>query len=287
MVALAAGGAAATVGEGTPYAIDTADGVRTALLYPAGAGPRPTVIVLHGGMGTGARIAASSGFAEAAAAAGFTAVFPDGLDRRWNDGRVGWRNGEGPDDVAFLSTLADALVADGIALPDRIYLAGISNGGMMSFTMACLASERFAGIGTVIANLPAGIGPCAPAAVPLVMVNGTDDPLVPYGGGGVGIFGRRGEVLGVEQTAGLFAVAFGCGGPTAAELADRDPGDGTTVTRIDWQGCLPGAGVTLYRVNGGGHTVPGWSVRARRLFGASNRDFSAAQAILAIFATSR
>lgn len=286
LAALFAGDAAATVGDGARYVVDTADGARTALLLPAGAGPRPTVIVLHGGLGSGAHTAATSGFAEAAAAAGFTAVFPDGIDRRWNDGRVGWRDGDGPDDVAYLSALADALVADGIAQADRIYLAGISNGGMMTFTMACLAAGRFAGIATMIANMPAGIGPCALAPMPVVMVNGTDDPLVPYGGGGVGTFGRRGEVLGVEQTAGLFTQAFGCGAPVAAALADRDPGDGTTVTRFDWQGCVPGASVTLYRVEGGGHTVPGWTVRARRLLGASNRDFSAAQAILAIFATS-
>ena len=98
-------------------------------------GPRPTVIVLHGALGSGAGTARTAGFAEAAARRNFTAVFPDGLDRQWNDGRMDGHNG--PDDIGFIRALVRRLVADGVADPHRVYLAGISNGGMMSFALAC------------------------------------------------------------------------------------------------------------------------------------------------------
>jgi len=96
-LALAASVAAAQTRE--DLTIQTADGPRRAIVLAAGAGPRPTVLVLHGALGTAEQTARTTGFAEAAAERGFTAVFPDGLRRRWHDGRRG--GGGGPDDVAF------------------------------------------------------------------------------------------------------------------------------------------------------------------------------------------
>ena len=106
---------------------------------------------------TAAQTARSSGFAEAAAARGFTAVFPQGVNRQWNDGREDGHISS-IDDVGFLRQLVDELISRGIADRARIYLAGISNGGMMTFRMLCEASELFAGAATIIANMPAGVG---------------------------------------------------------------------------------------------------------------------------------
>lgn len=116
----------------------------------------------------------------AAARHNFTAVFPQGLMSQWHDGRAGGPSG--PDGVAFLRALTARLIEDRTALPGHVYIAGISNGGMMTFTMACKAGELFRGIGTVIANMPAGIEPCNPVPVTLIMVTGAADPMVPYKG---------------------------------------------------------------------------------------------------------
>jgi polyhydroxybutyrate depolymerase len=274
----------ASAKAGGEMTIDTADGPRHALVIPAGNGPRPTVIVLHGALGTGAGTARTTGFAEAAAKRGFTAVFPDGLGRQWNDGRAGGPGG--PDDIGFIRALVKRLVAQGDADPQRIYLAGISNGGMMSFALACKAGSLFAGIGTVIANMPAGIEPCAARPMPVVMINGTADPMVPYAGGGVGLGGGRGEVWSVERTANLFARLDRCGGQIERPLPDRDPSDGTSVTRVAWDGCSPGTSVTLYRVEGGGHSLPGRPSLAPRLLGLTNFDISGPAVILDAFTQS-
>jgi polyhydroxybutyrate depolymerase len=280
---------AAAVGPavGQDLVIATAAGPRHAILVPPGPGPHPTVVVLHGATISAATTLRGSGFAEAAARRGFTAVFPEGVRRLWNDGRTGGAGG--PDDVAFLRALVERLVADHIAAADRVYLAGISNGGMMTLTMACRASAQFAGFGAVIASMPEGVPPCEARPVPLVMVAGTADPMVPYQGGTVGLnggqaFGGRGQVWGAERTARAFVERDGCGEPTTAALPHRDPADRTHVERIAWLGCRDGTSVTLYRIAEGGHQVAGTRAFLPRILGASSSDIAAAEVILAVFA---
>ncbi len=270
----------------THLTIATADGPRHAIVVPVADGPQPTVLVLHGALGTAALTMRATGFAEAAKSHGFTAVFADGIDRRWNDGRRGGPGGA--DDIAFLTTLVERLVADHVARPDRVFVAGISNGGMMSFALACKAPQLFAGIGTIIANMPAGVASCSPKAMPVVMINGTADPMVPYRGGGVGFSGERGDVLGVDETLALFAKADGCGAPsTPRPLEHADARDATSTVRIDWQGCTPGTSLTLYRIDGGGHAIPGRPALFGGLLGPSTQDFVGADAILDAFAAAR
>ena len=260
----------------------TRDGPRTAIILPAGRGPHPTVIVLHGGSGTAEEVAHDTGFVEAAARTNFTAVFAQGLWRQWQDGRVG-RSGP-PDDVAFLTALVDRLIASGIALRGHVYISGISNGGSMSFAMACKAGHLFRGLGTVVANMPGGLDRCDPLPMPLVMINGSDDPLEPYQGGKVGWISGGGTLWSVGQTTDFFVRVNGCAGSTQQALPQHDPKSPTHVTEIRWDGCHSGKPVVLYRVEGGGHQIPGAPALPTFLFGQSTKDISAADAILSAFA---
>jgi polyhydroxybutyrate depolymerase len=260
--------------------VETRDGPRTAIVLPAGSEPAPTMIVLHGAFSSAAWTMRHYGFAEAAAARGFAAVFPQGVRGCWNDGRnpFPWR----ANDVAFLKVLAGELIAERVADPRRIYLAGVSNGGMMAMRMLCEASDLFAGAGTVIANMPVSIGAaCHPARpVPIVMFNGSTDRWVPYQGGGVGPFSLGGFVWGTERTAGFMAHANGCASqPDASDVSI----DGMSVTRFAWTGCDRRARVTLYRVNGGRHEVYG-SMVPHRGTSQHRQVVSAAETIIATFA---
>src|SRR5271155_1526964 len=87
--------------------IQTDYGPRDVLVFPAAGGPSPTILVLHGANGTGDGVARKSGFVEAAARRGFTAVFPSGIDRRWHYGPS--VRGEDPGDVGFLRALVARL----------------------------------------------------------------------------------------------------------------------------------------------------------------------------------
>ena len=258
----------------------TNQGEREAIVLPWRQGPAPTIIVLHGQTSTAAWTAENSGFSDTAAAHGFTAVFPQGIRKQWNDGREA--QAAGVDDVGFLHRLVAALVGRGLADPKQIYLAGVSNGGMMTFRMLCEASELFAGAATVVANMPTRIGArCAPRRpVPVVMFNGTADPLVPYDGGGVGFLGGRGSVWAAEETAEFIADVNACATARALPLPVWSR---VHVTRIEWTYCRSGSPVALYRMDGGGHQVPGQRSFLPFFLGRGTRALNAADEAFAFF----
>src|SRR5215470_20174908 len=260
----------------------TNQGEREAIVLPWRQGPAPTIIVLHGQTSTAAWTAENSGFSDTAAAHGFTAVFPQGIRKQWNDSREA--RAADIDDVGFLHRLVTALVGRGLADPKQIYIAGVSNGGMMTFRMLCEASELFAGAATVIANMPTRIGErCAPRKpVPVVMFNGTADPLVPYDGGGVGFLGGRGSVWAAEETAEFMADVNACAAARAVSLPSSWNGRVQT-TRIEWTLCRSGSPVALYRFEGGGHQVPGNRQFLPLFLGRGTRTLHAADEAFAFF----
>jgi polyhydroxybutyrate depolymerase len=266
--------------------IATRDGVRRAIVLPARERAAPTVIVLHGAATTASLTAGWSGFAEAAARHGFAAVFPQGIFTVWNDGR---RDGFAKaDDVGFLRALVGKLVGRGIADPRRVYLAGISNGGMMTLRMLCEHPELFAGAGTVVASMPSLVGATCriDKPMPVVMFNGTADPVVPYKGGTVGMTGNYGEVWSAERTAAFLAWGNGCGRHVEHALGGSD-GAAVTVTRLDWSACRSGRPVVLYRVEGGGHQVFGATNIVPLILGPGTSQVSAPAVIMAEFAKAR
>jgi polyhydroxybutyrate depolymerase len=151
----------------------------------------------------------------------------------------------------------------------------------MALRMLCEASELFAGAGTTIANMPASTGASCQIAhpVPVVMVNGSADLLVPYNGGWVGPFGIGGNVWGTEKTAAFLARANGC-----ATVARTDSPKSSSITKIAWRDCItPEKTVTLYRVNGGGHQIYGRRGAIASLMRSWGPDISAAETIMAAF----
>lgn len=259
-------------------------------VLPDGAAPRrlPAVIVLHGALASGRSMQKTLGLDPIARRDGVLAVYPDGHRRLWNDGRrvrlpFSGRDPQNADDVAFLTRLTRRLVRDGLADPHRIYLVGISNGGMMALRMACEAPGAFAAIGAVIANMPVGVAAtCDPGKpVPLIVINATDDPIIPWNGGALGRRGRYGAVLSTEQTVDFWRRNNGCSArPSRRPLPDRNPADGSTVDAEQYAACDGGASVVLVTVEGGGHVPPGAEIGARPLvtaiLGKGNKDVSAA-----------
>lgn len=266
--------------------VPTADGPRQAIVLSAErVGPGPTIIVLHGATISAERMKRSSGFAEAAAVYGFTVVFPEGKANRWNDART---SGAHPDDIGFLNALAHQLVEGQIADPHRLYVAGVSNGGLMAFTLICQPQTPFVGVAAVIASLPANLEASChpPKPLSVIMMNGTADPFMPFSGGKSGLFGRHGPVIGAEKTASLFAKAEGCAEASETRLAKVDASESTHIKLLSWQGCAPQASVRLYEVEGGGHQIPGGPTFVPFLFGPPNHDIKAADEILKLFSGS-
>lgn len=256
------------------------------------AGKLPVVFVLHGGgRGDGDDVARWTGYRELADRENFIAVYPNGIDAQWNDGRVktfqrAKKNAE-VDDVGFISALIDLIVRDFRGDPERIYITGLSNGGMMALRVGCEISHKLAAIAPVIANMPENTyGKCMPEhKLPVLLMNGTDDPLVPWNGGPVGYFGkRRGKVVSTNETIRFWKTHNGCNAGIVAWLPDRDRKDGSRVRVTTWRNQGGSCEVVLYRVEGGGHTFPGSDVPDRRLLlGRKNNDIDGPEVIWSFF----
>jgi len=264
------------------------------LVRPAGLEERnsiPLVLALHGGGGRARQMCRlAGGVQELASEAGFLVACPDGIDKHWNDGRqVPARRTvrENIDDVGFLLALVRELESQFPIDAGQIFVTGVSNGGMMSLRMACDAAGIFSAVAAVIAELPADLD-CSPQApISVMLLNGTDDPLVPWQGGEVHFLRQKlGKVLSTDETVSFWVHAEGCNEAPAVDwLADGDPQDGTLIRREIYTDCLMGAQVMLFAVEGGGHTWPGGIQYAPRfLVGRVSSDAVAGELIWSFFA---
>jgi polyhydroxybutyrate depolymerase len=251
--------------------------------------PAPLVLAFHGGGGQGFGTERLTGFSALADREKFLVVYPDGLDRRWNDGRnpPGLpASRERVDDIAFVRALLDALAKEFPVDPRRVFATGISNGAMFSHFLATRLAGRIAAIAPVVGGVPEEVAqdfrPGQPVSV--LIIQGTMDPLVPYAGGPVTRW-NRGRVISTDEAVRRWVKHDGCAGAAiTGDLPDRDPNDGCRVRWTTWTGGRAGTEVTLYTITGGGHTWPGGAQYLPRSFiGNVCRDFDAAEVIWEFF----
>ncbi len=258
---------------------------------PPGKSSMPLLIVLHGGGGGGDRMAVFTGFDRLADREGFLVAYPDGIEKHWNDGRdlACYRaQRENVDDVRFISDLIATLKTDYPVDPGRVYVAGVSNGAMMSYRLACELTDEIAAIAAVIGAMGANIArSCVPTRpIPVLMIGGTADPLVPWQGGEVRFFRRRlGKAISFPQTLAFWAAHNGCpANPQISWLPDADPRDGTRIKKTAYRRCRQGVEVVLYEIEGGGHTWPsGPRYLPEFIVGRTSRDMDGAEVIWNFF----
>ncbi|BBY62985.1 alpha/beta hydrolase family esterase [Mycolicibacterium helvum] len=219
------------------------------LYIPAGL-PRaaPLVVMLHGWTGSAAQAEQEYGWNQLADSAKFVVAYPDGVGRSWNvGGCCGRASSDGVDDVGFI-TAAVREVVDNVGIdPARIYAAGISNGGMMAYKLAC-DSAVFAAIGPDAAT---ELEACpAPRPISVLHIHGTDDRLIRYDG-------EPGTAVPIKTPPPSEVNAFWravdqCQPPTTTVEAALT----TSVAS-----CPGGRSVELITVAGGGHDWPSFATQ--------------------------
>ncbi len=254
--------------------------------------PKPAVLILHGGGGADAPTMASrTGMNEIADRENFLAVYPQGIDGQWNDGRGKTfrraKDNTQIDDVGFLRAVIERLTAEHAADPDRIYVMGLSNGGMMTHRLGIELGQRLAGIAAIIANLPVNLAAQRPADSPAVLImNGTADPMMPWNGGPVRVLGQEyGEVLSTNETVLFWTRAAQLPSkPKTEKIEDRNKRDGSTVEVDTFSAAGNPREVILYRIVGGGHQLPGGNTPDRpQLLGPKNMDIHGSEEAWAFF----
>ncbi|MFD5446851.1 alpha/beta hydrolase family esterase [Streptomyces sp. NPDC127100] len=281
-----AAGATATAGPGTRERIRVDGRTRDYLLHrPAGAGPRPLVVAFHGRGSDAAGLREQTRLEKAAAARGMLVAYPEGLGRGWGAGT--WKTKRRPDpglDVRFTEALVGHLVRTGLADPERVYVAGFSNGGSMALRVAAERPGLVAGAASVSGQLPSGAAAVEPTGpVPVMVVYGADDPVRPLAGWPSPPPDPEEPIL-PTRSARDSAEAFAAAGRAGRPVTERERGYDRTVWRL---GGDPAGTVQLLVVHDAGHTWPGSSLTPPTGFGRTSGALDATGTVLDFFAAGR
>lgn len=276
-----------------PASVPTPPTPRTFVAYVpttyTGDDPLPVIVGLHGRTDTGSGFAAITDFTRIAEQEGFIAIFPDGLNNQWSylSGIMSGALYNQPDDVAFLNALVDDLALDLNIDLSRVYLTGFSNGGFMTYRMACNPEpNRFAAYGVAGALLyPEMEQMCATAPLrPILVEHGTEDPNIQWAG--ITHMPKPGTVVmtrTVLQSVSFFAARNGCV-DAGGERTNLPPSDTiTSVVRFDFAHCDSGKSVRFFAVVHGGHNWPGLNILPPEIAGKVNLDINLSREVWAFF----
>ena len=212
-------------------------------------GRLPAVVLLHGWNSTPSDVLASGRWAEAVVRNQLIVAAPPGLLGGWNAGGCcGATTAAGIDDTTFLTALVEQLRARPDVDPERVFVVGESNGGMMAYRLLCASAGLLAGAASVEGTSVAGCQPSEP--IDLLHIHGTADQVVPYGGGQSFSSWLLGVTfLPVPSSLDPLVASQGCGPSN-----ERTTG---LVRSTEWTSCAAGRRVRLVTIDGQPHSWPG------------------------------
>jgi polyhydroxybutyrate depolymerase len=231
----------------------------------------PLILNLHGYTSNALAQQQYTVFGPIADTAHFLMVYPNGTTYM---GQPYWNSfGSGANDIQFLSDLIDSLSADYNIDGNRVYSCGMSNGGYMSYTLACALNNKIAAVASVTGSMSTYTkATCSPGRpVPVMQISGTADATVPYTG--------TSTSLHIDSVMKYWRVNNNCN-PSAifTNVPDINTSDGCTAQHYVYNGGTGGSSVELYKIIGGGHTWP-----YTYPVGVTNQDFKASEKIWLFF----
>jgi polyhydroxybutyrate depolymerase len=215
-------------------------------------GPSALIVMMHGGFGSAEQAELTYGWDRQAETDGFVVAYPQGIGRSWNAGGCcGPAMKRSIDDVGFIEAMV-AEIGGGLELdPRRLYATGMSNGGIMSYRLAC-ESDLFAAIAPVSGTMLVDCHPPHPVSV-LHIHGGVDGSVPPDGSVGGGTQNIDGPPI--ADVIAYWFDADGCGEPAVSTF-----GDDARVHLTAAQGCADGTAVEYILISDAGHQWPGTSL---------------------------
>jgi len=238
--------------------------------------PMPVVLGFHGGTTTAQKFSQTTKFNQLAAQEGFIVVYPQGVDKYWNDGRdvAGLPS---QDDVAFVSAVIDDIKKIRNIDSRRIYATGISNGGFFTQRLACQLSDKIAAFVSVASTLAQPMSTrCNPNnPVSILLINSPDDKFLPWQGGR-GTRGLGGYILSVPDTVKFWRQRNSCSSQPDVQsnvqsVDNNQKNDGTSIQISRYSQCRNGSEVILTTIYGGGHAWPNGLGQPQWLVGRTSR----------------
>ncbi|MFK7808633.1 MAG: PHB depolymerase family esterase [Saprospiraceae bacterium] len=217
--------------------------------------PAPLIIAMHGGFGSATNAQNQTQLSVKADEEDFIVVYPEGVKggflniRTWNAGECcGYASNTNIDDVGFIDQLLDSLLVEYAIDETRIYATGLSNGGFMSYRLACELSDRIAAIAPVAASSTVPL--CNPERpVPIIQFHSYLDFNVPYEGGvGNGVSTHYNPPH--DSIHDLWSNLNNCNSQRDTILSNNE------YTYIRWADCDCGTEIEYYITEDGGHSWP-------------------------------
>jgi polyhydroxybutyrate depolymerase len=220
----------------------------------------PLVFVFHGYTGDAYSMREYCRMDEQAAANGFAVCYPRGSrdgsgNRFWNVGYE-FHEGENVDDIDFIRQLAAHLQSTHGLDPEKTFCTGISNGGDLSFLLACETPDIFKAVAPVCGTIMSQKFELCTQTISILAINGTDDQTTWYEGDQNNL-GGWGPYLGTEEIILHFAGVNECKGYETEALPNTDLSDGSQVVFERYFNGIASSEVWFYRVVNGGHDWPG------------------------------
>ena len=245
------------------HTVDVAGAARTYKIHvPAELGSdvrAPLVVVLHGGGGNADAIAENSGMSPKADREKFIVAYPQGVGRQagaytWNASHCcAFAMTEHAPDVEFIGKLLDDIERLHRVDSKKIYITGMSNGGMMAYRILGAMADRIAAAG-IVAGAMFADQPKPSRPVAMVMFHGSADPVVPFNGGtspnATVAQSMNAPFLPVKSAFDFWSKQDGCQG----EISETTT---AAFTKQSQESCRAGAAVILYVIHDGGHAWPG------------------------------
>ena len=236
----------------------------------------PLILNFHGFGSNAAQQMFYGDFRDIADTEGFLLVHPEGTtfigNQFWNVGFPGLSSNI--DDVGFTEALIDELATLYAIDLDRVYATGMSNGGFMSFLLACQLSEKIAAVASVTGSMTQDtFDDCnAQRPTPVLQIHGTEDDVVLYNGNTLSIP--------IADVISYWVDYNNCETtPTTTTFPDIDPSDGSTIEHSVYEDGDNGITTEHMKVIGGGHTWPGSVINT----GGTNQDIDASMEIWLFF----
>ncbi len=194
-------------------------------------------------------------FKSIADAEGFILIHPQGTPfngiPHWNVG--GFTLGSTTDDVGFVGTMIEKISNEYTIDQDRIYSTGMSNGGYMSFLLACQLSDKIAAIASVTGSMtPQTFDSCDPQhPTPVLQIHGTKDGTVPYEG-------NSSWTKSIDNVLTYWKIFNNCNTDVAiTNIPNTNTSDGSTVDKFVYSGGDNCVSTEHFKVYNGDHDWPG------------------------------
>jgi polyhydroxybutyrate depolymerase len=234
--------------------------------------PIPLVFNMHGFTSNAAQQELYSAMNAVADTARFAVCYPNGVNNAWN---VGWSFGSTADDVGFIAAMIDQFHTEYGIDKKRVYACGMSNGGFMSYRLACELNDRIAAIASVTGSMvQQAIDICEPSkAVPIMEIHGTADETVNYNG-------TPNVSISIAQLLKFWQLNNGCDiDPTIETVPNISTNDNTTSEKWTYTNCDEDKKIVHFKVINGAHTWPGAPIS----LGNTSQDFKASVEIWRFF----